>query len=172
MTPQICNLLMAWERVRMLNDRFRRPSRMDEQPQRKSGFLKVFRCGPWCNISFSRGVRPALTNLGRRIPRGLGVTYGERARAGEAAIATGALLTVSNAPAAVLFCHPVPVCCVDWVLSTQRRSSFWMLAASVFSQSAKDDRNISKRVGKHRIMLPALLVASATSVSDRAGRSR
>ena len=32
-----------------------------------------------------------------------------------------------------------------------------MLAASVFSRSAKDDRNISKRVVKHRIMLPVPL---------------
>ena len=100
------------------------------------------------------------------------VTYGERGLAVEAAVATGALLTVSSASAAILFCHPVPVCCVDWVLRTQCRSSFWMLAASVFSRSAKDDRNLSKCVAKHRIMRPAPLAARATSVSDHAGRSR
>lgn len=38
--------------------------------QRMSALLKVFRCGPGRNISFPRGVRPALTNLGRRKPRG------------------------------------------------------------------------------------------------------
>ena len=140
--------------------------------QQMSAFLKVFRCGPECSISFPRGVRPALTNLGRRKPRGLGVTYGERGLTGETAVATGALLTVSSARPAILFCHPVPVCCVDWVLRTQCRLSFWMLAASVFSRSAKDDRNISKCVAKHRIMRPAPLAARATSVSDRAGRSR
>ena len=142
------------------------------RPAAMSASLKVFRCGPGCDISFRRGVRPALTNLGRRKPRGLVVTYGERGLAGEAAIATGAQLPVSSAPAAVLFCHPVPVCCVDWVVRTQCRSSFWMLAASVFSRSARDDRNISKREGKHRIMRPAPLVARVTSVSDRSGRSR
>lgn len=43
-----------------------------------SASLKVFRCGPGRNFAFTRRRWPALTNLGRRKPRGLGVVYGER----------------------------------------------------------------------------------------------
>ncbi len=50
-------------------------------------------------------LRPALTNLGRRKPRGLVATYGERALAVGADIAAGARLTVLDAPAAVIFRH-------------------------------------------------------------------
>ncbi|WP_218062805.1 hypothetical protein, partial [Phaeobacter sp. B1627] len=84
-----------------------------------SANLKVFRCGPWCSISFSRCVRPALTNLGRRKPRGLVATYGERALAVGANIAAGAASTVFDALAAVIFRHLCRECSGDWTLRTQ-----------------------------------------------------
>jgi len=78
-----------------------------------TGSLKVFRCGPGCNISFPWDVRPALTNLGRRKPWCLGSDYGERALAGEADNATGAALIVLGAPVAVVFRHLGRGCSVD-----------------------------------------------------------
>ena len=91
--------------------------------QRRSALLKVFRCGPGCNISFWRSVRPALTNLGRRKPWGLVVTYGERALAVEAVIAAGAVLVGLGAPIAVVFRQLVCGWFVDRPLRTQRRPS-------------------------------------------------
>ena len=117
-------------------------------------------------------MRPALTNLGRRKPCGLVVTYGERTRAGEATIEGGAELTVLGAPVAVIFRHIGRGFSEDWKLRTQPRSSFWRMVANGLGRSTDDDRSISEFVVKHRIMLPAPLVARVTSVSDRAGRSR
>ena len=139
---------------------------------RVSAFLKVFRCGPGCNISFSRGVRPALTNLGRWKPRGLVATYGERAQAGEPIFPVGAASSVQNAVAAVVFRNLGRECSVDWTLRKQRRPSFWMMAASSFGRSASDARSISKCGVMHRIMRLAPLVVRATLVSGHAGRSR
>jgi len=50
-------------------------------------------------------VRPALTNLGRRKPRGLVAAYGERAQAGETDFAAGGRSTVFDALFAVIFRH-------------------------------------------------------------------
>lgn len=116
--------------------------------------------------------RPALTNLGRRKPRGLVATYGERAQAGEADFATGAASSVLGALAAVIFRHLDRGHSVDWALTMQFEQSFWMMAASGISRSAKDDRSLSKCLVKHRIMRPAPVLVHATSVFDRAGRSR
>jgi hypothetical protein len=49
------------------------------KPQRKSGFLKVFRCGARRDFC-GHWWWPALTNLGRRKLRGLVSNYGERAQ--------------------------------------------------------------------------------------------
>lgn len=40
--------------------------------------LQVFRWGPVCNIAVRYYLRPALTNLGRRKPRGLDAFYRQR----------------------------------------------------------------------------------------------
>lgn len=92
--------------------------------------------------------------------------------AGEADNAMGAALIVLGAPVAVVFRHLGRGCSVDWTLRAQRRPSFWMMVANGLGRSANDNRSISKCGVKHRIMLPAPLVARVTSVSDRAGRFR
>ena len=58
-----------------------------------SAFLKVFRCGPECNIAVRYCLRPALTNLGRRKPRGLDAFYGERVVGVVSGAASGAPLS-------------------------------------------------------------------------------
>jgi len=50
-------------------------------------------------------VRPALTNLGRRKPRGLLAVYGERALTVEAGVAAGAASTVLGVLATVVSRH-------------------------------------------------------------------
>ncbi len=117
-------------------------------------------------------VRPALTNLGRRKPRCLGSAYGERALAGKAKHATGAASIVLGASVAVVFRHLGRGCSLDWTLGTGHLPPFWMMLANGLGRSANDDRSISKCGIKHRIMRPVPLVARATSVSDRAERSR
>ena len=156
----------------VINVRFREAANRISRLRPMTGSLKVFRCGPGCNFSSRRGVRPALTNLGRWKPRGLGVTYGERALAVEAVIAAGAVLVGLGAPVAVVFRHLVCGWFVDRPLRTQRRPSLWMMVANGLNRSANDDRSISKSGVKHRIIQPAPVVARVTLVSDRAGRSR
>lgn len=56
-----------------LNVRFPLEAYPISHTQRTSAFLKVFRCGPGCNFAVRGCVRPALTNLGRRKPRGSGI---------------------------------------------------------------------------------------------------
>ena len=66
--------------------------RLIMHPQRKSAILKVFRCGPECNIAVRYSLRPALTNLGRRKPRGLEAFYGEEVVGVVSGAASGAPL--------------------------------------------------------------------------------
>ena len=61
--------------------------------QRMSAILKVFRCGPVCNIAVRYYLRPELTNLGRRKPRGLDAFYGERVVGVVGGAASGAALS-------------------------------------------------------------------------------